>query len=142
VGTAHTLSPLTNSPHLLGPYGANVWNPREWGNGDEKVINTVTLELTRVVLAIGVFSIGIELPKQYMKRHWKSLAYLLGPVMTWVRHDAFVFLTTLTDMTSGLVRLCGSHLCPHPELVFLICFGHCCVSYTHGPYFGCSRHWW
>lgn len=48
--------------------------------------NEITLEFTRVVLAIGVFAVGVELPKQYMKKHWKSLAFLLGPVMTWVRN--------------------------------------------------------
>jgi len=45
----------------------------------------ITLEFTRVVLAIGVFAIGVELPKAYMARHWKSLVFLLVPVMTWVR---------------------------------------------------------
>jgi sodium/hydrogen antiporter len=46
--------------------------------------DTITLEFTRVVLAIGVFAIGVELPKAYMARHWKSLFFLLVPVMTWV----------------------------------------------------------
>lgn len=44
----------------------------------------ITLEFTRVVLAIGVFAIGVELPKAYMRRHWKSLLFLLAPIMTWV----------------------------------------------------------
>ncbi|KAI3612755.1 na+ h+ exchanger 1 [Moniliophthora roreri] len=68
---------------IIGPYGANIFNPRGWGHGEEEVVNTVTLEFTRVVLAIGVFAIGVELPKAYMRRHWKSLFFLLGPVMTW-----------------------------------------------------------
>jgi hypothetical protein len=46
--------------------------------------NYITLELTRVVLAIGVFAIGVELPKAYMRKHWKSLMFLLAPVMTYV----------------------------------------------------------
>ncbi|KAF8887097.1 Sodium/hydrogen exchanger family-domain-containing protein [Infundibulicybe gibba] len=68
---------------IIGPYGANVFNPRAWGSGSEDVTNTITLEFTRVVLAIGVFAIGVELPKAYMARHWKSLLFLLVPVMTW-----------------------------------------------------------
>ena len=68
-----------------GPYGAGIFDPRGWGNGSEQVTNTITLEFTRVVLAIGVFAIGVELPKAYMARHWKSLFFLLVPVMTWVR---------------------------------------------------------
>ena len=70
---------------LLGPYGANIFDPRSWGNGDRETTNTITLEFTRVVLAIGVFAVGVELPKAYMARHWKSLLFLLGPIMTWVR---------------------------------------------------------
>ncbi|KAI0754863.1 Sodium/hydrogen exchanger family-domain-containing protein [Daedaleopsis nitida] len=68
---------------VIGPYGANIFDPRGWGGGDREVTNTITLEVTRVVLAIGVFAIGVELPKAYMQKHWKSLLFLLGPVMTW-----------------------------------------------------------
>ncbi|KAK1223104.1 hypothetical protein PQX77_014032 [Marasmius sp. AFHP31] len=68
---------------IIGPYGANIFNPRGWGGGNEDITNEVTLEFTRVVLAIGVFGIGVELPKAYMRKHWKSLFYLLGPIMTW-----------------------------------------------------------
>ncbi|KAF7791430.1 hypothetical protein EIP86_002446 [Pleurotus ostreatoroseus] len=68
---------------VIGPYGVNIFDPRSWGNGDRDTINTITLEVTRVVLAIGVFAIGVELPKAYMQRHWKSLLFLLAPVMTY-----------------------------------------------------------
>jgi len=67
-----------------GPYGAGIFDPRGWANHNEHVTNTITLEFTRVVLAIGVFAIGVELPKAYIARHWKSLLFLLFPVMTWV----------------------------------------------------------
>ncbi|KAJ7290048.1 Sodium/hydrogen exchanger family-domain-containing protein [Mycena rebaudengoi] len=67
---------------IIGPYGAGIFNPRGWSASHETT-NTITLELTRVVLAIGVFAIGVELPKAYMRRHWKSLFYLLGPIMVW-----------------------------------------------------------
>lgn len=73
---------LSSNP---GPYGAGVFDPRSWANGNEETTNTITLEFTRVVLAIGVFAIGVELPKAYVARHWKSLFFLLGPVMAWVR---------------------------------------------------------
>ncbi|KAH7885524.1 Sodium/hydrogen exchanger family-domain-containing protein [Phlebopus sp. FC_14] len=68
---------------IIGPYGAGIFDPRGWANHNEQVTNTITLEFTRVVLAIGVFAIGVELPKAYMARHWKSLFFLLVPVMTW-----------------------------------------------------------
>ncbi|OBZ68768.1 putative Na(+)/H(+) antiporter C3A11.09 [Grifola frondosa] len=67
---------------IIGPNGANIFNPRGWGGGGVETTDTITLEFTRVVLAIGVFAIGVELPKAYMARHWKSLIFLLVPVMT------------------------------------------------------------
>lgn len=73
------------SAFISGPYGAGIFDPRAWGGGNEDTTNVITLEFTRVVLAIGVFAIGVELPKAYMARHWKSIFFLLGPVMTWVR---------------------------------------------------------
>lgn len=69
---------------IIGPYAANLIDPRSWGGGDTAIVNTITLEVTRVILAVGVFAIGVELPKAYMKKHWKSLFFLLFPVMTWV----------------------------------------------------------
>jgi sodium/hydrogen antiporter len=37
--------------------------------------------------------VGVELPKAYMWRHWKSLAILLGPVMAygWLVSSAFIY---------------------------------------------------
>ena len=37
----------------------------------------------RVCIALSVFSVGVELPKKYLWRHWKSITMLLGPVMLW-----------------------------------------------------------
>jgi len=75
----------------------------------------MTLEFTRIVLAIGLFAIGVELPKAYMAKHWKSLFFLLVPVMTWV--CSFSFLGEIINVSSsllvGLVRLSGAHLRPH-----------------------------
>jgi hypothetical protein len=53
---------MLNIP-TIGPYGANVFDPRDWGGGVGGTSDEITLELTRVVLAIGVFAIGVELPK-------------------------------------------------------------------------------
>lgn len=85
------LSPFVRIPlitfTLSGPYGAGIFDPRSWGNNDTE--NEITLELTRVVLAIGVFAVGVELPKAYMLKHWKSLTFLLIPVMTYVSEFHF-----------------------------------------------------
>ena len=61
----------------LGPYGAHIFSPRDWGGSDaQNVTDAITLEVTRVVLAVGVFAIGVELPSKYMKKHAKSLLFL------------------------------------------------------------------
>jgi NhaP-type Na+/H+ or K+/H+ antiporter len=36
----------------------------------------------RIVLGTGVFAIGVELPMAYMLQHWKSLAIMVIPTMT------------------------------------------------------------
>ena len=66
----------------MGPYFAGVFNPRSWvSNSDE-----ITLEVMRVVLAIGLFAIGVELPRSYMADHAKSLLAMVVPTMAigWV----------------------------------------------------------
>ena len=68
-----------------GPYGVNIFNPRSLGGASEETTMLITLEFTRIVLGIGVFAIGVELPKAFMRRHWKSLFFFLVPIMTWVR---------------------------------------------------------
>ncbi|KAI0299685.1 Sodium/hydrogen exchanger family-domain-containing protein [Multifurca ochricompacta] len=65
------------------PYGANIFNPHSWGSDTDEASNNITIEFTRIVIAIGVFAVGVELPKKYMYRHWRSLFFLLVPVMTW-----------------------------------------------------------
>ncbi|KAG6831000.1 hypothetical protein H0H92_013472 [Tricholoma furcatifolium] len=62
---------------LLGPYVTNIFDPRAWG------VDTtfVTREITRIVLATGLFAIGVELPKSYMAKHAKSLLVMVVPTM-------------------------------------------------------------
>ncbi|KAJ3540514.1 hypothetical protein NMY22_g4255 [Coprinellus aureogranulatus] len=94
---------------IIGPYCADIFNPRSWAH-DEEALNVITLEFTRVILAVGVFAIGVELPKAYMKRHWKSLFFLLVPVMTWgwLVSAAFIYalIPGLNFLTSLAVAAC------------------------------------
>ncbi|EJC98839.1 uncharacterized protein FOMMEDRAFT_23244 [Fomitiporia mediterranea MF3/22] len=95
---------------IIGPYCANLIDPRSWGGGSHDTVNTITLEFTRVVLAIGVFAIGVELPKAYMARHWKSIFYLLIPVMTfgWLVCAGLIFalIPGLSFLSSLAVSAC------------------------------------
>lgn len=62
---------------IIGPYCANAFDPRGWAS-DTTII---TLEVMRVVLAIGLFAIGVELPESYMGKHFKGLIVLVVPTM-------------------------------------------------------------
>ncbi|KIY51078.1 hypothetical protein FISHEDRAFT_71372 [Fistulina hepatica ATCC 64428] len=74
---------------LMGPYVANAFNPRSWGSETDKI----TLEVMRVVLATGLFAIGVELPQSYMTRHAKGLLVLVVPTMAigWVVVAAIMY---------------------------------------------------
>lgn len=112
------LPPLTRIPFIFftlsGPYGAGIFDPRSWGNHNTETY--ITLELTRVVLAIGVFAVGVELPKAYMRKHWKSLLFLLAPVMTYVcPFPSSCSVSTLTVLLLGVVCFRRVNLCPYPK---------------------------
>jgi len=62
---------------LLGPHVLGIFDPRSWTN----VTDIITREFTRVVLAIGLFALGVELPKRYMAEHAKSLLIMVVPTM-------------------------------------------------------------
>ncbi|OZJ04209.1 hypothetical protein BZG36_02973 [Bifiguratus adelaidae] len=64
---------------IAGPLAANVVDPLAWGNTD-----AITTEFTRVVIAIQVMAVGIDLPKHYMKKEALSMFMMLIPVMTWM----------------------------------------------------------
>ncbi|KAF7971807.1 hypothetical protein HWV62_19891 [Athelia sp. TMB] len=62
---------------FMGPHFANAFDPRSWGPHT----NIITLEVTRVVLAVGLFAIGVELPKSYMAQHARGLLVMVVPTM-------------------------------------------------------------
>jgi NhaP-type Na+/H+ or K+/H+ antiporter len=73
---------------IFGPHAANLINPGSWGNTDQ-----ITLEFARIVLVVQCFAVGVELPKSYMEKHWKSVVLLLVPVMTfgWLITSLFIW---------------------------------------------------
>lgn len=72
---------------LIGPHGFDIFDPRSWtSSGPEDAsssTNYVTFELTRLALGFGLFAIGVELPKSYLRDHAQSLIALVVPVMAW-----------------------------------------------------------
>ncbi|KAL1413096.1 hypothetical protein Q8F55_000845 [Vanrija albida] len=95
---------------ILGPYVLNLFDPYAWGGKHQHVTDEITLEVTRVVIAIGVFAVGVELPKAYMKRHWRSLFFLLGPCMVygWLVSAGFIMamIPGLTYLSSLVIAAC------------------------------------
>ncbi|KAJ5120733.1 Na+/H+ antiporter Nha1 [Penicillium bovifimosum] len=85
---------------IFGPHAANLFNPHEWGN-----IDKITLECSRIVLVVQCFAVGVELPKSYMERHWKSVTLLLLPVMTWGWLMTSVFIWWLVPPLNWLESL-------------------------------------
>lgn len=84
---------------IVGPAALNLFNPSGWAGSDERapgghVTDQITLEIMRVTIALSVFAVGVELPKKYLLRHWRSIAMLLGPVMLygWLVTAGFVLL--------------------------------------------------
>lgn len=73
---------------IFGPHAADLIDPHTWGNTDQ-----ITLEFSRIVLVVQCFAVGVELPKAYMERHWKSVTFLLVPVMTfgWLMTSLFIW---------------------------------------------------
>ena len=64
---------------IIGPYVGNVFTPRTWGsshgtNAEEEITNEIILEVTRVVLALGVFAIGND---HYLLLFKSRLIYIL-----------------------------------------------------------------
>ena len=66
----------------MGPYCANIFDPRSWGAHTQQI----TLEIMRIVLATGLFAIGVELPQSYLADHAKGLLVMVVPTMAfgWV----------------------------------------------------------
>ncbi|KAK5008049.1 Na+/H+ antiporter, partial [Cryomyces antarcticus] len=90
---------------IFGPHAANLIDPGTWGNTDQ-----ITLEFSRIVLVVQCFAVGVELPKSYMERHWRSVTFLLIPVMTfgWLITSLFIWwmVPTLNWLDSLRVAAC------------------------------------
>ena len=61
----------------MGPHCAGIFDPRAWGEDT----NFITLEVMRIVLATGLFAIGVELPQSYLAEHAKGLFVMVVPTM-------------------------------------------------------------
>ncbi|KAK4200433.1 putative Na(+)/H(+) antiporter [Triangularia verruculosa] len=91
---------------IFGPHVANVINPtKDWAS-----VDIITIEFSRIVLVVQCFAVGVELPKFYMEKHWKSVTLLLIPVMLfgWLITSVFIMwlVPTLNWIESLVVAAC------------------------------------
>jgi len=66
----------------LSPHGFNLIDPLSYAQGSIANLNSITLNFSRLVLGVQLVLAGVQLPSQYLKKEWKSLLMLLGPIMT------------------------------------------------------------
>ncbi|KAJ3332151.1 hypothetical protein HDU76_001138 [Blyttiomyces sp. JEL0837] len=62
---------------MIGPLAGRVLDPDHFGSS----LNVVTLEFSRVIIAIQCMVCGVDLPGNYLFREWKSVGMLIGPIM-------------------------------------------------------------
>jgi len=70
----------------------NLLRPLEYA-GDQDNLNMVTLYFSRLVLGVQLVLAGVQLPSRYLKRQWKPMAILVGPIMTcmWLATGLLIF---------------------------------------------------
>ncbi|PLW42700.1 hypothetical protein PCANC_07925 [Puccinia coronata f. sp. avenae] len=117
---------------LLGPHVAGVFDPRSWNKGQD--FAEVSLEVTRIIVALDVFSVGVELPPAYLLRHWRTMLCLLGPVMLagWFIAGAFIliFVPSLTYLEALVISAC---ICPTDILLATSVVGKGNYAKNHVP---------
>ena len=97
---------------LLGPM-LGLLNPMEWGISQEVLIE----QAARFTLAIGLMGVALRLPKNYVFRHWRSLAVLLGLVMPlmWLSSGLLVYL--ILNLPFWEAMLIGAVVSPTDPIV-------------------------
>lgn len=78
----------------------SILQPIQWGWEDN-----ITQELSRIIVGVQVFAVGVELPKKYVSNHKLSLAILLLPNMAlgWLISATIIYLVLGTSASTALV---------------------------------------
>jgi len=103
----------------MGPYFLGIFDPRAWGHQS----NAITLEVMRIVLATGLFAIGVELPKSYMAQHAKSLLTMVIPTMA----IGWLIVAGRRTLSAQMIKISRIHSRPSPSALpstgFRLLFG-------------------
>ncbi|KAI8844203.1 Sodium/hydrogen exchanger family-domain-containing protein [Chytridium lagenaria] len=87
---------------IIGPHVLNLFNPLDRFGGS---LDTVTLEFSRVVIAIQVMACGVDLPAAYIRKEWFSMFMLIVPnmIVKWVVSGLGVWWIFGGTLLDGLV---------------------------------------
>jgi NhaP-type Na+/H+ or K+/H+ antiporter len=97
---------------LLGPVGANLLHPVQWG--DQRVILEETARLT---LAVGLMGVALRLPTGYPWRQWRTLALLLAVIMPLMWFSSSLLVYWLLDVSLWVALLAGAVITPTDPVV-------------------------
>ncbi|KAK4102626.1 hypothetical protein N658DRAFT_410162, partial [Parathielavia hyrcaniae] len=65
----------------FSPRAANFIRPLEYALGSEENLAAITLAFSRLVLGVQLVLAGVQLPSRYLKKQWRPLSILVGPIM-------------------------------------------------------------
>ena len=83
----------------FGPIAIKAIDPFQWD------IKVLTLEFSEIVVCIQIMNAAINLPKKFWKVRWKSVAFLLAPVMTyqWLSTAVILYLILRRSWIESLI---------------------------------------
>ena len=95
---------------IFSPHALDWIRPSSYTKGSDIDVEYITLYFSRLVLGVQLVVAGVQLPSQYLRREWKSLALLLGPgmVIMWIVSSLLVWA-----------------LVPNTPIVFALAIGAC-----------------
>ena len=78
---------------IFSPHAANFVRPLDYAHGSTEDLGSITLYFSRLVLGVQLVLAGVQLPKKYVTRQWKSLSLLLGPGMCamWISSSLLIW---------------------------------------------------
>ncbi|KAF4581931.1 Na(+)/H(+) antiporter 2 [Ophiocordyceps camponoti-floridani] len=106
----------------FGPLGANLIRPGAYVQCDDTAIpdvrceaslNHITLNFSRLVLAIQLVLAGVQLPRKYLWKEYKPILLLIGPGMTCMWLATSLLVWGLAD-TPGILQALAIGACVTP----------------------------
>jgi sodium/hydrogen antiporter len=97
---------------VLGPAVLDWLDPADWGN-QEKILR----EVAQITLAIGLMSVALRLPSEFVPGHWKSLAVFIFGLMPMMWLSASLIVYIGLGVSILLALLVGAVIVPTDPVV-------------------------